>query len=121
MTSASNEGDRCDVQGVYSWCAQQNSKLLPDLIKTYLKPAVNASQERCVAMDTSNTTDISSALTHVSCASEKLPFICEPLCMGPTCPAASGCAKNVSHSFKIDTPIYKRLNNRLLYLGKMTK
>jgi hypothetical protein len=95
MTSGSNEGDGCDVQGVYSWCSQNSTQLImPDLIKSFLAPSANASQERCVALNISSTTDNSSALNHFSCA-EQLPYICEPLCYSATCPAASKCAKNV--------------------------
>jgi hypothetical protein len=96
MTSGSNEGDGCDVQGVYSWCSQNASQLIiPDLIKSFLTPAANASQERCVALNTSSTKDNSSALNLISCASEQFPYICEPLCISATCPTATNCAKNV--------------------------
>jgi Lectin C-type domain len=100
MTSGSNEGASCEVQGVYNWCTSGNTLLLPDLIKMFLKPTANASHERCVALNASSNTDNSSALTHVSCAGKQFPFICEPLCIQATCPLASVCAKNVINIIK---------------------
>jgi hypothetical protein len=92
------------VQGGYSWCSQ-NTKLIPDLIKTFLKPTGNATNERCLAFNASSSTDNSSALTHTSCANDQLPFICEPICSGPTCPAAANCVKNVTYCTKISLNI----------------
>jgi hypothetical protein len=100
ITSASNEGDRCESQGMYSWCSQKATQMLPNLIKSFLKPSANATQERCLAFNASSSTDNSSALAHTSCANDQLPFICEHPCTGPTCPAPSICAKNVKSVWK---------------------
>jgi hypothetical protein len=95
MTSAINEGDRCDVEGEYTWCSQ-NTTIIPALMKSFLKPSLNVYHDRCLAFNASSSADNSSAMMRTSCAN-KLPFICELQCSGPTCPAASTCAKNVLH------------------------
>jgi hypothetical protein len=95
ITSASNEGDMCELQGMYSWCSQKTMQLIPAMVKSFLKPSPNATHERCLAFNASSSTDNSSALAHTSCTNDQLPFICEHPCVAPTCPAASECAKNV--------------------------
>jgi hypothetical protein len=107
ITSAINEGDRCDVEGEYSWCTQNTTKLIPDLMKAFLKPSVNAYHNRCLAFNASSSADNSSALARTSCTNNSLPFICELLCAGPTCPAAERCAKNVKHILQLITKVYK--------------
>jgi hypothetical protein len=95
ITSGINEVDRCDVEGEYSWCSQNSIKLIPDLMKSFLKPSLNASRDRCLAFNASSSADNSSAMMRTSCINDHLPFICEPQCTGPICPAASECVKNV--------------------------
>jgi hypothetical protein len=88
-TSGANDGDQCDVQGVYAWCTL--SEVVPKgFLTAYMKPA-NSSTERCLLLNAAGK-DNSSALAHSDC-SVKMPYICEPTCKGPTCP--SGCVKNV--------------------------
>jgi hypothetical protein len=95
ITSGINEGDRCDVEGEYSWCSRNSIKLIPDLMKSFLKPSLNAYRDRCLAFNASSSADNSSAMMRTSCTNDLLPFICEPQCTGPICPAASQCVKNV--------------------------
>jgi hypothetical protein len=40
-------------------------------------------------------------MIRTSCTNDRLPFICELQCAGPTCPAASGCVKNVKAKFLV--------------------
>jgi hypothetical protein len=122
ITSASYDDDRCGVEGAYSWCSQKTKQLLiPTLIKSFLKPSVNALHERCLAFNSSPSTDNLSTLTHISCTNDRLPFICEPSCEGPTCPDASSCAKNVkcTHFWFIMFVFNKNLINRPLCLEQM--
>jgi hypothetical protein len=93
-TSASNEGNSCDVQNIYSSCSL-NNLVLPELVSKFLKPPSNASLERCLVFNGTNGTENSTRLIHASCKNDMLPYICEPTCIGPTCPVASECAKNV--------------------------
>jgi hypothetical protein len=88
-TSGANDGDQCDVQGIYAWCSL--SEVVPKgLLNTYAKPS-KLTTERCLCFNATGK-DNSSALMHSDC-SVKLPYICEPTCKEPQCP--SGCAKNV--------------------------
>jgi len=95
---------------MYSWCSQNSTEMLPTLIKSFLKPSTNASHERCLAFNSTSKADNSSALAHTSCANDRLPFICELPCAGPTCPAALTCAKNVDICNIEHTVWNKKLN-----------
>jgi hypothetical protein len=94
ITSAIDEGDRCDMEGVHSWCSKNKTQLLPNLLKSFMKPSVKY-YDHCLAFNASSSKDNSSALARTSCANNRLPFICEPSCEGPACPDTSSCAKNV--------------------------
>jgi len=96
ITSAVNDDDRCDQEGVYSWCSLNKTLLLPALMKSFTKPSVKY-QDRCLAFNASSSTDNSSALARTSCTENSLPFICEPSSKSPTCPGATICVKNVKH------------------------
>jgi len=88
-TSGANDGDQCDVEGVYAWCAL--SEVVPlGLLTAFTKPT-KSSSERCLLLDAAGK-DNSSALVHSDCT-VKMPYICEQNCTEPTCP--SDCAKNV--------------------------
>lgn len=91
-TSGSNEGENCEAQSVYAWCSL--NQLLPSgLLTKFLQPAEAALSERCVVLNATGA-DNSSALIHRNCSTAALPFICEPSCLEPTCPAT--CTKNVT-------------------------
>jgi hypothetical protein len=94
ITSAINDDDRCDQEGVYSWCSQNTTQLLPALNKSFVKPSVKY-HDHCLAFNASSSTDDSSALSRTSCADDSLPFICEPSSEREPCPGVSSCVKNV--------------------------
>jgi len=65
----------------------------------YLKVAVDATADRCLALDAA-AKDNSSLLAHVGCSDDvKLPYICEPSCKTASCPAT--CVKNVEMKFAV--------------------
>jgi hypothetical protein len=86
-TSGANDGENCE--GVYAWCAL--SELVPTGLLTAFTKAATSSSDHCLSLDTAGT-DNSSVLAHSNCTN-KMPYICEPKCKGPTCP--STCVKNV--------------------------
>jgi hypothetical protein len=93
LTAGSRESTAScgDAPKIYSWCST-GSNIIPNLISNFLKPAINSLTDRCLSFNRESTTN-ASALEHMECNVNTVPYICEPKCDTPTCP--SSCAKNV--------------------------
>jgi len=95
-TSATNAGQNCDVQKLYSWCATDESLPLA-LFSGYMRASSDAAAERCLVFEPAGN-NTSTLLSHEGCTDDKkLPYICEPTCKAASCPAA--CDANVNSSF----------------------